>query len=80
MFNVQPAWGIPPPQEAVYVAMAAREREEERCQRTMIDLNQTSPTHPGKSSEEVAKVIQEVRGEPLQSSSSTICVAYLLKK
>ena len=50
-----------PPQEAVYTVMAAREREEEQTQRTMIALNETKPSYPGKSSEDVQRVLEEVR-------------------
>lgn len=52
-------------QEAVYAVMAAREQEEEKTQRTMIALNEMKPFYPGKSSEDVQRVLEEVRIELL---------------
>lgn len=40
--------------------MAAREYEEEQTQRTMLSLNALEPSYPGKKTEEVKSVIQEV--------------------
>ena len=40
--------------------MAARLAEEEQAQRTMIALNEMTPSYPGKSSTELQKVLDEV--------------------
>lgn len=46
--------------DAVYAVMAARVAEEEQTQRTMIALNEMKPSYPGKQSEEVKKILDEV--------------------
>ena len=48
---------LSPPQDVV---MAARLAEEEQTQRTMIALNEMTPSYPGKSSTELHKVLDEV--------------------
>ena len=46
--------------DAVYAVMAARVAEEEQTQRTMIALNEMKPSYPGKQTEEVKIVLDDV--------------------
>jgi len=50
----------PRPLSSQDVVMAARLAEEEQTQRTMIALNEMTPSYPGKSSTELQKVLDEV--------------------
>lgn len=47
--------------DAVYKVMAARVAEEEQTQRTMIALNETKISYPGKGNEVLNQAITEVR-------------------
>ena len=47
--------------DAMYAVMAARVAEEEQAQRVMMALNEMKPSYPLKSTEEVKKVLDEVR-------------------
>ena len=49
------------PMDAVYKVMAARVAEEEQTQRTMIALNETKISYPGKGNEVLNQAITEVR-------------------
>ena len=47
-------------QDSVYAVMEARVAEEEHTQRTMIALNEMKPSYPGKQSQEVQRILEEV--------------------
>lgn len=51
---------LTPPSPPQDVVMAARLAEEEQAQRTMIALNEMTPSYPGKSSTELQRVLDEV--------------------
>ena len=66
----------PPSQDAVYAAMAVREREEERTQRLMIALNETRVAFPGHSCEEVEEVVREL-GAAVETHRSEVASFWL---
>ncbi len=46
--------------DTMYAVMAARVAEEEQAQRMMMSLNDTKPSYPLKTREEVHRVLEEV--------------------
>ena len=48
------------PMDTLYRVMAARVAEEEQTQRTMISLNEMKPSYPGKSSEDLTDILEQV--------------------
>ena len=48
------------PMDTMYAVMAARVAEEEQAQRMMMSLNDTKPSYPLKTREEVHRVLEEV--------------------
>lgn len=51
------------PMDSVYAVMEARVAEEEHTQRTMIALNEMKPSYPGKQSQEVQRILEEVKAD-----------------
>ncbi len=47
--------------DTMHSVMAARMAEEEQAQRVMMALNDTKPSYPLKTQEEVSRVLEEVR-------------------
>lgn len=48
------------PMDTMYAVMAARVAEEEQVQRMMMSLNDTKPSYPLKTQDEVHRVLEEV--------------------
>lgn len=65
-FNYQPlsVQDSRSPMHAMYAVMAARVAEEEQVQRVMMSLNDTRPTYPLKSEEEVQRVFNDLYPKP----------------
>ncbi len=63
------------PVDSMHAVMAARVAEEEQAQRVMMSLNDTKPSYPLRTQEEVGRVLEEVHiAIKLTHAHKLVCV------